>query len=126
MYRWILILISLLIVGCGVNDKPKLVKAKGKVVHNGTPVTAGSIIFYPDSANGYTKDNPSSLLELDGSFSMKTFPFGDGVPPGKYKVTLSPELAGRIKLPKYGDPAKSPLELVVPEEGLADITIQVQ
>src|SRR5579885_3794759 len=79
--------------GCG--DRPKLVTVTGKVVHKGEPLTAGSIIFHPDAGNSYQKDKPSSLLQLDGSFTMKTFPFGDGVPPGKYKVTLAPELANR-------------------------------
>ncbi|MGV3608034.1 MAG: hypothetical protein ACO1RA_16635 [Planctomycetaceae bacterium] len=126
MYRWVFLFIALLMMGCGAKDKPNLVKAKGKVVQNGTAVTAGNIIFYPNSANSYTKDNPSSLLELDGSFSMKTFPFGDGVAPGKYKVTLAPQLAGRLQLPDYANPEKTPWTLEVPEGGVENLVFEVK
>ena len=30
----------------------------------------------------------SSLLQTDGTFTAKTFPYGEGMPPGTYKVTL--------------------------------------
>ncbi|MEO2091269.1 MAG: hypothetical protein ABGY75_17550, partial [Gemmataceae bacterium] len=85
----------LLAVGCG-EKPPALVPVTGKVVMNDQPLTAGSIYLHPAATNDYQKDKPSSLLQLDGSFSVKTFPFGDGVPPGTYKVTLAPELAGRV------------------------------
>ncbi len=83
-----LVLLPLFLAGCGGEKAPPLVGVTGKVLHNQEPVTAGSIIFYPAEGNAYTKDNPSSLLQLDGSFTMKTFPFGEGVSPGKYKVAL--------------------------------------
>ena len=57
---------------------------------------------------------------------MRTYPFGDGVPPGSYKVTLSPELANRLKLPDYGDAAKTPWKLDVPESGVPDRTFEAK
>ena len=112
-------------VGCG-DEKPKLVSVSGKVTFKNQPLTAGSVFFHPDAANGYTKDVPSSLLQLDGAFTMKTFPFGEGIAPGKYKVTLAPELANRIGKPSYADPAKTPWTVDVPDAGLPDKLFEVK
>jgi len=123
--RLAVLLLCCLLTGCG-EAPPPLVPVTGKVVlSDGSPVTRGSISFHPDTANSYQKDDPSSLLQVDGSFTMKTFPFGEGVPPGKYKVTLSPDLAGRIRHPEYGLPAKTPWKIEVTEAGVADHTFEV-
>ncbi|MFM8251014.1 MAG: hypothetical protein ACKOBW_05370 [Planctomycetota bacterium] len=106
--------------GCGSANRPQLVPVTGRATLQGQPLTAGAIIFHPDSANSFQDDKPSSLLQVDGSFTIKTFPFGDGVPPGKYKVTLAPELASRIQRPEFGDPKTSPWNVEVPETGLRD------
>jgi len=112
-------------VGCS-EEKPKLVPVSGKVTFKNQPLTAGSVFFHPDAANGYTKDVPSSLLQLDGAFTMKTFPFGEGVAPGKYKVTLAPELANRIGKPAYADSSKTPWTVDVPDAGLPDKLFEVK
>lgn len=117
---WLVILLT----GCG--NQPKLVPVTGKVTHKGQAVTAGSVILYPDAANSFQKDNPSSLLQVDGSFSFKTFPFGEGVPPGKYKATLAPELANRLKVPKYARPETTPWDLVIPDSGRKDLQLVVE
>jgi len=113
-------------LGCGGETPPKLVTATGKVTFKNQPLTAGSIVFHPDAGNSFTKDSPSSLLQLDGSFAMKTFPFGEGIAPGKYKATLAPELASRIGKPIYADPAKTPWTVDVPDAGLTDKLLEVK
>ncbi len=113
--------------GCeDAEEKPLLVPATGKVLHKGQGLTAGSIIFFPDRDAEYQKDSPTSLLQLDGSFTMKTFPFGDGVAPGKYKVCLSPALAGGIKLPDYADLTKTPWEVEITDTGKTDIVFEAK
>jgi hypothetical protein len=119
------LLVLLAVSGCG-GDKPRLVSVTGKVTHQGKALLGGSIIFHPDAGNSYQKDKPSSLLQEDGSFTMKTFPFGDGVPPGAYKVTLAPELAKRISRPGYALPEKTPLSIQVPESGVKDHVFEVK
>lgn len=121
-----LALCALTLAGCSSGDQPTLVPATGKVVFKSEPVTAGSITFHPAETNSYTKDAPSSVLQLDGGFTMKTFPFGEGVAPGEYKVTLAKELAGRLQLPKYATPEKSPWKVTVPAEGLQDYVLEVK
>lgn len=107
----------ILLGGCG-EKAPMLVQVSGTVTKDGAGVTAGSIFFHPDQANGYLKDTPSSLLQLNGGFTMKTFPFGDGVPPGKYKVTLGPEVAIRIGCPKLSKLETTTWSIDVPKSGI--------
>lgn len=118
-------LLGLAITGCG-NNSPKLVSVTGKAVHKNEPLIAGSIWLHPDSTNEVKTEPSSCVLQMDGSFKMRTYPYGDGVPPGKYKVTFAPELANRINLPQFGDPAKTPLALTVPDEGLRDIIVEAK
>lgn len=112
--------------GCSDPNRPVLVPARGSVVMSGQPLTAGAIVFHPSAGNAYTQDKPSSLLQLDGSFSMKTFPFGEGVSPGTYKVTLAPELATRIGRPQYSKPETTPWSIDVPATGVADHVFEVE
>lgn len=111
--------------GCGQSG-PELASVSGKVIVDGNPVTGGAIIFCPDSANSFAQDRPSSLLNLDGTFMMKTYPFGEGVAPGRYKVILAPELASRLKKPKYAHPDQTPWEIEVPETGVTNHTFEVK
>lgn len=113
-----------LLAGCG--DRPTLVPATGRITHKGQPLTAGSVIFVPDSGNAWAKDNPSSLLQADGSFTMKTFPYGDGVAPGKYKVTLDPALAGRVRQPTLSKADKTPWSVEIPDSGKTGITLDAR
>ncbi|MFH1300846.1 MAG: hypothetical protein ABIK07_07265 [Planctomycetota bacterium] len=117
----------LFVSGCGQGaDAPQLVSVTGKVLKNGDPVTAGAINFYPANSNDYTKDKPSSLLQTDGSFMMKTYPFGEGVPPGKYKVTLAPELASRLKKNDYAYPEKTPWEIEINNQDVKNVLFDLE
>lgn len=125
MARLMALIVSLvLLAGCG--ERPRLVPATGKITHKGQPLTAGSVIFVPDAGNAWAKDNPSSLLQTDGTFTMKTFPFGDGVSPGKYKVTLDPALSGRIRLPNLSKADKTPWSVEIPDSGKTDIVFDAR
>lgn len=121
-----LYVIALTLAGCSGPPAPVMVPVTGKVLSNGQPVTAGAIYLHPDAANLYQNDKPSSLLQTDGSFTIKTYPFGDGVPPGKYRVTLAPELAARMKKPIYSQVEKTPWTLDVPEAGVRDHVFEVR
>jgi len=118
-------MLALIVTGCG-SDAPKLVEVTGKARHDNEPMTAGSIWFHPAPSNKVQSEPSSCVLQLDGSFKMRTYPYGDGVPPGTYKVTFSPELADRLGLPGYVDAANTTLEIVVPDEGLSDITVEAK
>lgn len=112
------------LLGCG--NKPKLVAVTGKVTHDGKSVTGGSVWFHPEGGNEGKTERMSGQLQLDGTFTARTFPHGEGIPPGKYKVTLSPDLAGRAGAPRYGDVAKTPWSVDVPETGLTDQAFEIK
>lgn len=114
----------LLAAGCG--SQPKLVPVSGRVTRDGGPVTAGSLYLHPQPEPARPGEKYGGLLNVDGSFTARTFPYGDGVPPGSYKVTLSPELANRLKRPDHADPAKTPWELDVPDAGAKGVTFEVK
>jgi hypothetical protein len=48
------------------------------------------------------------------------------MPPGKYKVTLSPDLAGRMGKPQLGDVTKTPWSVEIPDAGLKDHVFEVK
>jgi hypothetical protein len=114
-FHYLLLLLACMLQSCGCGTgAPPLYEVSGRVTFGGRGLTAGSISFHPAAGNSFQSDSPSSQLQLDGSFRMKTFPWGFGVPQGVYEVTVSPELAQRIGRPEYGDRATSPLRITVP------------
>lgn len=113
------------VLGCG-SDAPVLVPVTGKVTFAGMPLTGGSLILHPDASNAFTADSPTSQLQLDGSVAFKTFPFGDGVPLGKYRVTLAPDLAKRIDRPLYAQPDTTPWTLEVTAAGLTEHAFAIE
>ena len=110
--------------GCG--NKPKLVALTGKVSHGGRAVTGGSVWFHPEGGNEGTNERMSGQLQTDGTFTARTFPHGDGLPPGKYRVTLSPDLAARAGAPRYAEVTKTPWSGEVPETGLANWVLEIR
>lgn len=111
-------------IACG-NIKPKLVQVSGKIIFKGKPLTAGNIYFHPAPTNTFKNDNPSSILQEDGTFNMKTFPYGEGVSPGDYKITLAPQLASRISLPYLSNLDKTNAIITVPETGIENFILDV-
>jgi hypothetical protein len=112
------------VTGCGT--KPKLVAVTGTVSHSSKAVTGGSLWFHPEGGNDGKSERMSGQLQTDGTFTVRTFPHGNGIPPGKYRVTLSPDLAARAGAPRYGDVAKTPWSVEVPETGLADLALEIR
>lgn len=112
------------LAGCG--SKPKLVAVTGKVSHGSRAVTGGSVWFHPEGGNEGKSERMSGQLQTDGTFTVRTFPHGDGIPPGKYHVTLSPDLAARAGASRYGEAAKSPWSVDVPESGLTNLALEIR
>jgi len=60
---------------------------KGKVTYKGEPVKGGSVVFSPLSEGGKAA---SSEIQQDGTYTLSTNRPGDGVKPGRYRVTFTP------------------------------------
>lgn len=124
--RSYLVLLLVCLAGCHSDPKPKLAPVRGRVVFQDQAVTAADIYFMPDASKGNEGSIASSVLQEDGSFSLKTHPQGDGVMPGAYKVTLSLGRRPEKELDKYRHVETTPLEYTVPPEGLTDLVIELK
>jgi hypothetical protein len=129
LYRWFIsgfLAVFAIVIGCSDPKAPQLVPLSGKILLNGQAVTAGSVFLHPGETAEYTNDQPSSILQIDGSFTMKTFPYGEGVAPGDYTMTLAPELAQRLSKSEYASPEKSPWKILVPQSGTVDLVLEIE
>lgn len=76
-------------VGCGADGRPLTVKVKGIVTYAGNKLTNGTIAFIPTDVSDGEFARPSSVeLDAEGNYTLSTFSPGDGIPPGKYQVTI--------------------------------------
>jgi hypothetical protein len=114
----------ILTAGCG---GPKLVPVKGRVVFaDGKPVTAASVSFTPDADKGNDGILATGLLALDGSFTLRTYPHGDGAMVGSYRVTVSLGRRAQGKLAKYTRLKDTPLLVDIPPEGRTDLVFTLE
>jgi hypothetical protein len=128
-YVIVLWLAALAVGGCG-EAGPELVPVRGKLLdQQGKPVFPGSIWFIADasSPNGPTGVlDASSLLGDDGSFTLRTYPHGDGAMVGRYHVTLSLGAGSSPKLARYAGPKTTPLSVDVPEGGSIELVLRIE
>jgi len=74
-------------LGCGEDDGiGERTAVRGVVTYNGQPVPGGTVSFLNDTAGGR---NGGGDIGPDGSYAATTMKPGDGLVPGKYKVTVS-------------------------------------
>ncbi len=118
MKKHILLLLLLTVVavtGCGGNG---FVPTGGRITfEDGTPVTSGSVAFETDNFMADGRIKP------DGSYTLSSLKPGDGLPPGKYAVSVSSsETDANEKTifhvdPKFANPATSGLTAEVTKGG---------
>jgi hypothetical protein len=115
-----------LVCGCGSDGRgARLAPVTGRVIYKNEGVSAASIYFLPDAEKGNNGSMATAILQLDGSFTMDTYPKGNGVAPGAYKVTLDLGRRKEKDLDKYRKVETTPLSYDVPEEGLKDLVIDL-
>jgi hypothetical protein len=104
---------------------------KGKVLFKGQPAEGAQIVFRPageaagaNSQSTTAQSNPYGDVKADGTFTLRTEPYGEGAPAGDYVVLISwytqsnPDdpLSSKSKLPaKYADPTTPLLKATVKE-----------
>ncbi len=79
------------LVGCGRDNGLQIVPVSGKVTFAGGPCpAAGTVTFTPlEVAAGLPRRPASGTFHEDGTFFVTSFKKGDGLIPGRYKVTVS-------------------------------------
>ncbi len=115
------------VAGCG-DPGPPLVPVEGRVVdRDGLSVYPGSIWLIPEAAppGPAPSEGSSSVLGERGDFRLRTYPYGDGVPTGRYRATLSLGPGASPELLRYASPERSPLSVEVPPDGLHDLTLRL-
>jgi hypothetical protein len=103
--RWHGALAAALLValaGCGGGQCP----VRGKVIFDdGSPVTGGLVVF--ESKDAQPAVTARGAIQADGSYALGTHKADDGVPPGVYRVLLSPpapaELTRRKPKPPFDE-----------------------
>lgn len=134
-------------VGCGGggDEKPtieKVVPVAGTLTFQGKPLENHQVSVIP--SDGRRAAVGSS--DAQGRFTLGTNDVADGAPPGKHKVTVTfappsppddasgspiddPALLPKpsVVIPtKYGDPAKTDLEIEIPSGGLSDWKLELK
>lgn len=118
----------LCVAGCGGGDKPTLYPVRGKVMNGSSPAEGASVVFKPVTANAQL-NNPTGVVAADGTFTLNTYPHGDGAPAGEYVVLVEwfPPNARdtnnpKNKLPeKYAFADKTPLPKVTVKPGANEL-----
>lgn len=109
--------LSLFVISCGSNAPP-LYPVRGQVFFENQPAAGATVVFHAGEANTH---KPSGVVGADGSFTLSTFPHGDGAPAGEYTVAVTwyppgarEEATPKSKLPaRYANPITSNLKASV-------------
>lgn len=109
------------LIGCGSSEGPKLSPVRGKVFYGDKPAEGAVVVFQPKSKDTQNTTAPTGTVQADGSFTLRTYPHGEGAPPGEYTVLVTwypPDARqkenAKNKLPaRYSDPAQTPLTATV-------------
>ena len=80
MKNYVLLMLSLLICGCGggIDDAPEVALVKGSVMWNGKPLDEGTIVFHPTSGR-----SASGTIKGGEIIEVTTTKKGDGAPVGE-------------------------------------------
>jgi hypothetical protein len=141
--RLSLLAATILLAACSapLEEHPPLYPVKGKVILNGKPMTAGTIIFEhagdgADAPKGVGGGPFRATAKInDGSFNLIGYAGAEGMPVGNYKVGIlgsqgrsESNLFGRevvvqkkgksaVSVNHYADPKSSGLTTVVTKDG---------
>lgn len=137
--------VCLTFTGCG-DGRPSLVQAEGTVTLNGEPLADAKIGFLPVGDGEYQRSSRAKS-DASGKFVVSTYGENDGLPVGKYQVTVEktevlgdlPDgyntedpTANRVQVKvkrtvpiRYSDPYESGLTVEVTSDGLQPSTINV-
>lgn len=82
--------LSVAVSGCSGEPHVSTAPVQGKVTYDGKPVEKGEVLFV--SETGFAA---SAALDSEGRYALAS-QYGRGIPPGKYKVAISPPPAKQV------------------------------
>jgi hypothetical protein len=103
---------ALAVVLAGCSGEP-VGYVSGKVTLNDQPVTEGSVVF----ENAEAGISVSVPLQSDGTYEVRTYD-REGLPPGSYKVAITPATMGEGETPLAVDPSQTaagPTSIIPPQ-----------
>lgn len=100
--------------GCGQSTTPveRMVEVKGTITFKGKPIDDGMVRFLPTDPQ---KTSQSASPIIKGEFRVQTSP-------GEKRVEVT---AGKTRIPKLYEGAKSTLRVEIPDGGKTDLQIDV-
>jgi hypothetical protein len=109
-------LCAFILSGCGENA-PRLVPVTGKAFQGNEPLVGVIVKFVSDLSNGNQGHSAQATAGTDGSFTLETYPYGQGVMPGRYKVIFLYYSRNDMLPRKYTKFHLTPLVVEVKEGG---------
>ena len=84
------LLATLAFAGCGGGDHPDTVPVQGRLTYGGGDWPNPGIIYFTvlEPAEGFPRHAGTAKFDTDGRFRAKTWEEGDGLMPGKYRVSV--------------------------------------
>ncbi len=122
-----LLLLVAALPGChGGPPAPKLVPVRGQVVYRGKPLAAVGVQFIPNEAKGTNGPSATGSTDANGSFTLKTPPYGPGAPPGFYRVVIGTYPGQTVFPPRYANIGETPLQAEIPADGTDYLTLKIE
>lgn len=109
-----LVCVAILASGCGGKDRPKLVQVKGKITLNGAPLEGALIGMMLDPPNEQYKRPAQARTNAQGEFIPASYGDAQGIPTGKYKVTVVKQEFPDDYNAENPEASKSPIKHIVP------------
>ena len=82
-------LAALAVAFAGCSDGgPKLYRVTGQVFYEDKPAEGATVVFHPVNAAGEAL-LPGGTVGKDGTFTLNTYPHGEGAPEGEYVVLVT-------------------------------------
>jgi len=127
---FLVVVLGVAFAGCAKDEGGSVVPVKGKVTVGGAAVTSGQVSYLPVSTD-QKGGNSSGTIDSNGEYTISTAGKA-GVPPGKYKVTVTPSMVPQkdaSKMPttafntKYTRQDTTPLTIDVPSSSGYDLKL---
>jgi hypothetical protein len=133
MARTTLLILLALGIGCSAGcNQGETVPVEGMVTLDGQPFQDVHVMFHPEAADPSNQALYFGLTDQEGRFALRnSIDGGEGVPPGKYHVTLTTAVAGQEATettplpPERVPPKHRKKEIDVTADGSSDIKFEL-